>query len=101
MSEVLKLVEEIKQGTSDPEIMKCQLDEAAKQLERLVVKCDRQANILRHTYAETLGNIYFICGEIGEKDEAGLPNYIIVCPAYGADWTMTYKKDGKANGPEW
>jgi hypothetical protein len=35
---------------------------------------------------------YFICGEGGEKDDNGLPDAISICPAYGADWTATYKR---------
>jgi hypothetical protein len=35
---------------------------------------------------------YFICGEGGEKDDNGLPDAISICPAYGADWTVTYKR---------
>jgi hypothetical protein len=37
---------------------------------------------------------YFICGESGDKDTHGLPEGILVCPAYGVDInaTIMYKK---------
>lgn len=42
--------------------------------------------------AEKLGNIYFICGESGEKDRNNLPKQIYICPAYGADWFQVYER---------
>jgi len=49
-------------------------------------------NILKSLLPEKSGQ-YFICGEIGEKDNANLPEYILVCPEYGADGFAVYKKD--------
>jgi len=34
----------------------------------------------------------FICGNIGEIDDDGLPSAILVCPAYGSDDVAIYKK---------
>jgi hypothetical protein len=51
--------------------------------------------------AEKLGDIYFICGEGGEKDKNGLPDRIYICPAYGVDWFQIYEKSQSAVGPEW
>lgn len=59
-------------------------------------------SLIKHTVlAEKMGNIYFICGETGEKDSNGLPENILVCPAYGVDWFQVYKKTEKAHGPEY
>ena len=59
-------------------------------------------SIVKHTVlAERYGDIYFICGEGGEKDKNGLPDRIHVCPAYGVDWFQIYKRSDKAIGPEW
>jgi hypothetical protein len=58
-------------------------------------------NIVRHQLAEKLGNVYFICGESGEKDRNGLPQRILVCPAYGVDWFEVYERTNKTSGPEW
>jgi hypothetical protein len=51
--------------------------------------------------AEKLGDIYFICGEGGEKDQNNLPERIHVCPAYGVDWFQIYERTDKTHGPEW
>jgi len=51
--------------------------------------------------AEKLGDIYFICGEGGEKDKNGLPDRIYICPAYGVDWFQIYEKSQSAVGPEY
>lgn len=52
--------------------------------------------IWAHVQVEKSG-AYFICGEGGSKDEMGLPEFISICPAYGADFrcTTTYKKENK------
>ena len=49
--------------------------------------------------AEKLGDIYFICGEGGEKDKNGLPEQVLVCPAYGADWYQVYSRTAETVGP--
>lgn len=59
-------------------------------------------NTIKHTVlAEKLGDIYFICGEGGEKDKNNLPERIHVCPAYGVDWFQIYVRTDKTFGPEW
>lgn len=58
--------------------------------------------LVRHTgLAEKFGDIYFICGESGEKDKNGLPDQIFVCPAYGVDWFQVYEKTQSSVGPEY
>ena len=57
--------------------------------------------ILKHSKAEQLEGVYFICGEGGEKDEMGLPEYISVCPAFGLDGFAYYKKHTEYSAPEW
>ena len=51
--------------------------------------------------AEKLGDIFFICGEGGEKDTNGLPKQLHVCPAYGVDWFQIYERTDNTFGPEW
>lgn len=51
--------------------------------------------------AEKLGDIYFICGELGEKDGNNMPKKILVCPAYGVDFSYVYEYTGVTTGPEW
>lgn len=58
--------------------------------------------IVRHELlAEKMGNVYFICGEGGEKDKNNLPEQIHICPAYGCDWFQIYERTDKTFGPEW
>lgn len=65
-------------------------------------KLRRLESIIRHNVlAEKLGDIFFICGETGSKDDNGLPENILVCPAYGCDWFQVYTRTEKAHGPEW
>ena len=45
-----------------------------------------------HTIPERMPDTYFISGEVGEKNEHGLPEYISVCPAYGLDFSVMYKR---------
>lgn len=42
---------------------------------------------------------YFICGEGGKKDRDGLPEYIFVCPEYGADGFAIYEKKKGYSSP--
>lgn len=59
-------------------------------------------DIIRHeVLAEKLGNIYFIAGNAGKIDINGLPDKILVCPAYGVDWSQVYSKTEETVGAEW
>jgi hypothetical protein len=55
----------------------------------------RLRKIVQHIYAERIPNTFFICGEAGDRDANGLPEKILVCPAYGADWSAVYTRDNK------
>jgi hypothetical protein len=43
----------------------------------------------------------FICGTAGGKGEDGMPEYILVCPMYGADGMAMYKKYKDYSAPEY
>lgn len=78
-------------------------DEAADRIEQLLAKLKVLEKVelrLKTMYPEKSGH-YFICGEGGVKDGNGLPEHLHVCLAYGADWTMTYKRTDKTHGPEY
>lgn len=68
--------------------------------EELEKRYNMYRKIVQHALAEKTG-AFFICGESGEKDGAGLPEYIHVCPTYGSDIVQMYKKIGKSTAPEW
>lgn len=44
-------------------------------------------------------DLYFICGEGGEKDKMGLPEYITICPSQGLDGFAMYKKHKEYSAP--
>lgn len=57
--------------------------------------------IVRSTYPDRFPNSYFIHGEFGEKDQNGLPEKLMIVPAYGVDWFQVYQKTDETFGPEW
>ena len=57
--------------------------------------------IFVHTQPEKFEGVYFICGEGGDKDAMGLPEFISVCPAHGADGFAYYKKHKDYSAPGW
>ena len=58
--------------------------------------------IIKHeVLAEKLGDTYFICGEMGAKDNCNMPDKILVCPAYGLDFFYVYQYTGETHGTEW
>lgn len=62
---------------------------------------DAAMRIVRSTYPDKFPNTYFIHGELGEKDENGLPEKLMIVPAYGVDWFQVYEKTDQTHGPEW
>ena len=60
--------------------------------EELLQSNERLTNILRHLLPDRLSGVYFICGEAGSHDRNGLPDRILVCPAYGSDDMEVYEK---------
>ena len=43
----------------------------------------------------------FICGTAGGKGADGMSDYVLVCPAYGADGAAMYKKYKDYSAPEY
>lgn len=76
------------------------LEEAADELEHMHDLLCKQQVIIRRIYAEHLPNTWFVCGEMGEKDSNGLPQYIDVCPAYGVGWYQVYEKTDRSVSTE-
>lgn len=57
--------------------------------------------IIKTTYAEKFPDNYFIHGEAGKKDNNGLPEKLLIAPAFGVDWFQVYIKTNETYGPEW
>lgn len=54
--------------------------------------------IWKHSAAEKTG-LYFVCGQAGEVDQMGLPEHILVCPAYGSDGMAMYTMSKPYSAP--
>lgn len=79
-----------------PQIM----NESADAIQELRSILEKQQVIIRRIYAEHLPNTWFVCGEHGVKDTNNLPQFIDVCPAYGAGWYQVYEKTNRSVSTE-
>ena len=68
------------------------LNQGADELEAILDLLSKQQKIIRRIYVDHFPDTYFVCGEMGNKDQNGLPDRIEVCPAYGVDWTQVYER---------
>jgi len=57
-----------------------------------VYKRERQR--FQHTHPEITGQ-FFLTGGHGEKDDNMLPQFVTICPAYGASWEHVYERTEK------
>lgn len=62
---------------------------------------DAAMRIVKSTYPDKFPDTYFICGELGSKDINSMPEKLLVCPAYGCDFSYIYERTGTTVGPEW
>ena len=72
-----------------------------EEVERLKKKCDMQAMILRRLNPDAYPNTFFIHGTLGEQDKNGMPEKLLVVPAYGVDFSYVYVRTDNTTGPEW
>jgi hypothetical protein len=63
-------------------------------LEKSIAAYSRERDRFAHTIPEISGE-FFIAGQVGNIDQNYLPEYIEICPAYGAGWTQLYKRTDK------
>ena len=94
--DVLEYLEDAYSFLQDPAIGKA-IDEI-KQLRK--VRND-QANILRRLTPDKFPDTYFVHSGLGEKDKNGMPERLLVCPAYGVDFSYIYEYTGKTTTTEW
>lgn len=73
----------------------------ADEVERLREKCNMQAMVLRHLTPEKYPDVLFIHALLGEKDQNGMPEKLLVVPAYGVDFSYVYERTNRTTGPEW
>lgn len=55
---------------------------------------ERERARYRHAKPEITG-AYFLAGGHGPKDDNQLPQFVEICPAYGAGWTKIYEDTGR------
>lgn len=73
------------------------MNDRIAELEKEVERLTRFETIIKHAMADKIAentgtSHYFICGEGGEKDRQGLPEFILVCPAPGLDRFYAYRR---------
>lgn len=51
----------------------------------------RERDRFHHAHPEITG-AYFLTGGHGDKDKNMLPEYVTICPSYGAGWEQVYQK---------
>ena len=61
---------------------------------------EKLKTIWLHSVPEKSGH-FFVCGEVGDKDASGLPEKIMVCPAYGLDGFAVYTKTTDYSAPSY
>ena len=73
----------------------------AEEIARLQKLVEVAGVIFSHNLTPDKGFNYFICSEGGTKDKNGLPDKLMICPAYGVDWMQVYEKTDQTFGTEW
>ena len=71
------------------------------EIERLQDIVTRMSRIYKHLNAEQHPGVYFIHGSLGSYDSNGMPEKLLVVPAYGVDFSYIYERTEKTTGPEW
>lgn len=78
-----------------------EIEELRAEVKRLKEKCDMQARVLMSLAPDRCPGVLFITGHLGTKDKNGLPEKLLVCPAYGADWAEVYVRTKEIMGAGW
>lgn len=73
-------------------------DEVTK-LRKAISIYQRERDRFKHTYPEMSG-AFFLAGGYGGKDDNLLPEFVEICPAYGAGWTRVYQKTDRTISTE-
>lgn len=63
-------------------------------LEKALEIYERERERFRHAKPEMTGE-YFLAGGHGPKDDNQMPQFVEICPAYGAGWVMIYEDTGR------
>lgn len=83
------------------EIMSAKIKKLEAELDTYKRGYEAAMRIVRSVFPEKFPDNYFICGELGQKDDNGMPDKLMVCPAYGVDFFYIYERTGQIAGTEW
>lgn len=81
--------------------LQAEVDRLNTENQRLTEKCNMQAMILRRLSPDKYPDTYFIHTGLGKKDANGMPEKLLVVPAYGVDFSYVYEYTGETTGAEW
>ena len=78
-----------------------EIKELEAEVARLQDIISRMSRIYKHLNPEQHPGVYFIHGSLGSYDQNGMPEKLLVVPAYGVDFSYIYERTEKTTGPEW
>jgi hypothetical protein len=81
--------------------MKQTIADKEAEIARLQDIVTRMGRIYKHLNPEKHPGVYFIHGSLGSYDDNGMPEKLMIVPAYGADFSYIYERTEKTTGPEW
>lgn len=61
----------------------------------------RFKRIYEHLNPENYPGVCFIHQSLGDYDQNGMPEKLLVVPSYGCDFSYVYQRTEKTTGPEW
>jgi hypothetical protein len=93
--------DEIERLRSDLHVVTKANQHGGDRIIKLQETCHRQAAIIRKLLPESFPDTLFISSVAGKRDMNNMPEKILVCPAYGVDFSYIYEYTGKTTGPEW
>lgn len=70
------------------------LENEVKNLRKALDFYERERNRFKHAKPEMTGE-YFLAGGHGPKDDNQMPQFVEICPTYGAGWVMIYEDTGR------
>lgn len=70
------------------------LEHDVRVLRKALDTYERERARFRHAKPEITG-AYFLAGGHGTKDDNLMPQFVEICPAYGAGWVMIYEYTGR------
>lgn len=99
MSEIINRLDNISTNmfnegylSQEPDVL-----DTVKDAKEYIEKLENIFNFFDLTSPEYSGH-YFISGELGNKDNNGLPDRIKICPSQGCDFSVIYEKTDTTMG---